>query len=199
MDILGYTHYWYRKKAIPSAKYKNITDDFKKLLPKFEKFDIPLADGHGKNKPIIDEEMVWFNGSENCGHTPDKSVVIPWPTDDAGGVATSANAKKGSWFAGSLLQSRCCNGDCSYETFYFPKTYEPKSWEGADKSGKIFFFCKTAFRPYDVAVTAFLVIAKHYLGADIVVKSDGSEHHWFDGKFLCQQELGYGMEFKLDN
>jgi hypothetical protein len=65
--------------------------------------------------------------------------------------------------------------------------------------GKYFGFCKTAFKPYDWAVTAFLIIAKHYLGDRILVHSDGTSANWHDARLICQIELGYGMEFKGDD
>jgi hypothetical protein len=66
------------------------------------------------------------------------------------------------------------------------------------QNGLYFDFCKTAFRPYDMAVTACLVIAKHYLQDRIVVRSDGDDDQWQDAKWLCQIELGYGLDFHLD-
>lgn len=61
-----------------------------------------------------------------------------------------------------------------------------------------FDFCKTAFRPYDLAVISFLIIAKHYLKNNIEVSSDGEDCHWFDGKMLCQMILGYGLEYIIN-
>jgi hypothetical protein len=42
-------------------------------------------------------------------------------------------------------------------------------------------------------------VAKHYLGDDIRVNTDGEDAHWFDGKVLCQAELGYGMEYSISS
>jgi len=62
-----------------------------------------------------------------------------------------------------------------------------------------FSFCKTAMKPYDVAVTSLLIIVKHYLKDGITVTSDGDIQDWADGKSLCQNTLGYGKDFLLDN
>jgi len=71
-------------------------------------------------------------------------------------------------------------------------TYEPcRDQRHADK---YFQSCKTAFRPYDLAATAFLAIAKHHLGGKILVESDGTIMHWMDAVKLCQNVLGYGFE-----
>jgi len=196
---MGYTHYWYREKEIERETFKAIVDDFRKLVPVLEREGVPLAGGDGYGEPVIDYEEVWFNGKADCGHKPGVDIFIAWPTPDASGVGSNPADVDGQWFAGRLLRKRCCNGDCSHETFWFPRVREASrepliSAEG----GKYFDCCKTAFKPYDWAVTAFLVIAKHYLKEKLVVKSDGTPANWHDARILCQVELGYGMDFELD-
>ena len=57
-----------------------------------------------------------------------------------------------------------------------------------------FSFCKTAQKPYDLAVTGCLVVLKHHLGDSIEVSSDGDEEDdWDTGKALVQHTLGYGL------
>jgi len=195
---MGYTHYWRREQEIDLKVMKNIVDDFKKVLPKLEEAGVPMAGGDGEGEPTINYNEVCFNGSKHCGHLPDSEIVIPWPTKDAGGIAMYVEkVKTGVWFAGAEIKKRVCDGDCSYETLYFPRHFFPEKWE-KPKKGKYFEFCKTAFRPYDLAVITFLIIAKHYLKEKIIVKSDGTNDHWFDGKLLCQMTLHYGLNFKLD-
>lgn len=191
---MGYTHYWERVKEFDSENFCLAVADFRKLLPVFAEADIPLAGGTGQGEPVISNELVCFNGSKDCGHPADHSIVLPWPSKNAGGVMLNHETKKSRWFAGTTIDSRCCNGDCSYETFYFPRVLKPSGWE-KPRQGKYFNFCKTAFRPYDLAVTAFLVIADHHLGDQIVVSSDGEQSHWFDAMMLCTAILGYGLNF----
>ncbi len=211
---MGYTHYWYRPKEIPREIFKEIVDDFRKLLPAFEMLDIPLANGIGEGEPVINYKAVIFNGKRNCGHKK-LEITIPWPDDDIIPLFSAPDPDKaisGSWFGGDLLRQRVCNGDCSYETFFFPRVdtesmligeiiyykqdgtpvYNPKNIVG-----KYFNCCKTAFRPYDLAVIFFLVIAKHYLGDDIIVKTDGEHQHWADAFLLCQDQFGYGAEYTI--
>ena len=64
---------------------------------------------------------------------------------------------------------------------------------------KCHFYTKTEHRPYDLAVMACLIIAKHYLGKEIVVYSDGSEEKWEPARRLCENYFGYGGGFRLDN
>ena len=197
---MGYTHYWYRQKEIAPETYSSIVQDFRQLLPVFDKWGVKLAGGLGEGEPQIDSEGVWFNGDQHCGHNSDTELHIAWPAPDARGVIRGAaitEAVAGAWFAGALIRARCCDGDCSHETFHFPRTLEPHEWQ-EPKNGLYFEFCKTAFKPYDLAVTAFLVIAKHHLQDRLMVHSDGDEAHWQDAKWLCQLELGYGLDFQLD-
>jgi len=190
---MGYTHYWYRPLKISTHKFEAILQDFKKLVPVLEKAGVKLAGPLGEGKPKINSNIVAFNGAINCGHPKGYELAIPWPAPNAGGVF-AGNAVAGSWFAGTLLNTRYCPGDCSYESFVFPRIFEPEEWEKPNEKKLWFDFCKTAFRPYDLAVTAFLVIAKHHLKHRIVVTTDGEEPHWFDAKMLCATELGYGLD-----
>jgi len=191
-----------------------ILEDFLKTLPELKKH-IDLAGGDGFNEPILSLDEITFNGRTKCGHEK-LELGITWPSENAGGVAVpfQENVSDGSWFAGATLQKRMCGGDCSHETFYFPRI-QPKDSHTIDKIsyidkdgntvyndpavvGLCFEFCKTAFKPYDLAVITFLIIAKCHLKDSIFVSSDGRDSHWFDGKMLCQVVLGYGLEFFID-
>ena len=214
---MGYTHYWYRDREIDRFTFSRIVADFKRLLPIFKVLDVKLGDGRGEGKPIINSREVVFNGLRNCGHPKNTHLVIPWPAPAVKpGVAANVDqAVVGSWYAGVCVNQRVCNGDCSYETFYFPRVL-PERYKPVQRViyydlygqlvchddrhvGKYFQFCKTAFRPYDLAVTAFLVIAKHHLGDRILVESDGTIAHWMDAVKLCRDVLGYGIAFQLEN
>ena len=198
---MGYTHSWIRPKEIAPAAFSNIVADFNQVLPYLGEAGVRLADGHGEGEPRINEDEVWFNGLEKCGH-PSRDLGITWPAKDARGVSPP-NPKAplaqvvGEWFAGALLGSRTCGGDCSHETLYFPRVLKPSDWQKPENGG-YFDFCKTAYKPYDLAVTAFLVIAKHHLGEKLIVSSDSNGlEQWQDAIRLCQAVLGYGEKFRL--
>jgi len=192
--------------------FRRIVDEFNKLLPVFKMFDIQLAGGDGTGEPEISYDAVIFNGNANCGHKK-AEIIIPWPDDKIIPLVAPDPEKaiSGMWFGGHLLRQRVCNGDCSYETFYFPRIddfhiigkiayYNPNGtpvYYEERLVGKAFNFCKTAFRPYDIAVTAFLVIAKHHLGDEIVVRTDGEHQHWEDAFTICQNVFGYGSEYTI--
>lgn len=196
---MGYTHYWYRGKEISPETFRAIVKDFKTLLPLFKVLDVKLADGRGEGEPVITDEEVTFNGSVHCGHPVNHEIVLPWPAPDTkNGVApSSGGAIAGNWFAGVLLNQRTCDGDCSYETFDFPRVFDPDFKQYEKGTRMLFNFCKTAYRPYDLAVTAFLISAEHYMGKDIRVSSDGELKDWLDAAQICQNALGYGLDFKL--
>jgi hypothetical protein len=193
----GYTHYWYRQKTIDRKTYRAIVNDFKKIVPVLEHEGVKLAGGDGEGDPELDDNNIQFNGVRDCGHPVNAEICIAWAAPDAHGVGSSPGDVDGQWFAGRYLTKRCCDGDCSHETFSFPRVLEPDDWQ-QPKSGKWFDFCKTAFKPYDWAVTAFLLIAKHYLADRLLVLSDGTSANWQDARLLCQVELGYGLSFQLD-
>ncbi len=212
---MGYTHYWYRKQVLDQAKYQSAVDDFNKIMQPIENMGIKLGNGLGENKPVIDYDNVIFNGLVHCGHLVNTNIAIPWPADNASGLGDSTDAIDGEWFAGASVNKRCCDGDCSYETFSFPRVFKPEKWQKPEDEishyynnnpiynkteiiGMYFDCCKTAFRSYDIAVTAFLIIAKHYFGNDVIVRSDGKIPQWQDAMVLCQLDLGYGLDFKLD-
>lgn len=212
---MGYTHYWYRPKEIPEDKFRVIVVDFKKLLPLFRRLGIKLAGGLGTGRPKVNDQEVVFNGSRFCGH-PKNGISIPWPAPQVKfGVAPKpTKAVVGTWFAGVVLDQRTCNGDCSYETFYFPRVmpdrYEPVGlicyydvngqpvYNDKRVVGKYFDFCKTAFRPYDLAVNCFLIIARHHLGDDLIVRSDGTAAHWVDAVTICFNAFKYN-DFVLND
>ena len=205
---MGYTHYWYRPKTLPLKAMRAIVKDFNAIIPKLMEADIKLADWQGEDVPTITPEEICFNGLAACGHNSNSNISIPWPTAEAGGVTEdSTHAIAGSWFAGSMqlptLHTRTCNGDCSYETFMLPRSISdnrehPITDASRPENGLYFSCCKTAFRPYDIAVTACLLIAKHHLGGQIKVSTDGRDANWWDAKMLCQHTLGYGLEYQID-
>jgi hypothetical protein len=153
-----------------------------------------MGNSLGENVPEITSDFIGFNGLEHCGHLQNSSVSIPWPSPTAAGIGSNVSAIDGEWFAGSTLQHRTCNGDCSYESVVFEKELQPESWQNPE-NGLYFNFCKTAFRPYDLAVTAFLLIAKHHMQDDILISTDGEQPQWDDARRLCYVHLGYGPEF----
>ena len=184
---MGYSHSWTRPRSIAPFCFNAIARDFTSLLPALELAGSPLANPDGREEPEINSNFIGFNGVANCGHTPNPDVRLPWPIVTAHGVGTNAGQ-------GGALPHRTCNGDCSYESHWFERVQDDE--QGEDR---VFSATKTAFRPYDLAVTAFLVVVKHHLRSEILIESDGRACQWADALAICQEVLGYGQGFLLTN
>ena len=209
--IVGYTHYFYARKELDKDTFKNITNDFKKIMPVLEHLGVMLAGPHGDGEPILTDTEIAFNGLAKCGHT-ERELGITWPAKEAQGVARldmqhrSGNETQagvnGHWFAGAELDTRTCDGNCSHETFSLVQQMNdiPEHRQEEAKQNKRIFDCtKTAYKPYDLAVTACLIIAKHYLGNEIIISSDGELPQWKDAIGITEHFLNYGHDFKLED
>jgi hypothetical protein len=86
-------------------------------------------------------------------------------------------------------------GDNGHETFYFPKSFTSRGPTFGDKP---FGFCKTAYKPYDVAVCACLIILKYWF-PDIDVSSDGEMQDWQNALDAVKDAYGndYVKDFKF--
>jgi hypothetical protein len=54
----------------------------------------------------------------------------------------------------------------------------------------VFAFCKTAYKPYDLVVTACLIVFKNYFKDNFIVSSDGNDSDWQEAKEICHKVLG---------
>ena len=119
---------------------------------------------------------------------PNPAIRLPWPKNAASGIGSNQGITSGS------LPFRCCNGDCSYESLWWEPCVPEERAEG-ERAGKL---TETAFRPYDLAVNAFLLIAKHHLGSELSVSTDREGAQWKDASELSKRELGYSAEAKIE-
>lgn len=93
-------------------------------------------------------------------------------------------------------------GEQVYESGYF-------SFNGVDAGAHETFsidirtqeedFCKTAEKPYDMAVTASLILAKKIFGDDIEIRSDGDWSDWESGQLLYESVYDIQPENFLAN
>ena len=208
---MGYTHYWYVAPEFDGKRFAKVAADFKTMVAPLRHLGVILADGLGANQPTIAPTKIMFNGLEKCGHE-ERELGITWPAKKASGIIKNGvgtkiqEITKSKWFAGAELETRSCGGDCSHETFKLEQKYDNivERFDGStytidpvDYTGRYFACCKTAYKPYDLAVTVCLVIAKHRLGDGIAVSSDGEMANWEEAMQLCQHFLNYGLDFKL--
>lgn len=83
----------------------------------------------------------------------------------------------------------CFNGvgELGHETGYLERVYQPQDWEKKDENGNYFMFCKTARKPYDLAVAAMYYLIKHVV-PECELSSDGDGEGAFDEAIsLCHK------------
>lgn len=195
---MGYTHYWHRPLIIPAKIFQAIRLDFERLILPLADSGVYLAGALGESVPLISNDEICFNGLRLCGHSSNEAIVIPYPTDDACGIGPNTNAIQDDTDGlTTRIKHRCCNGRCSYETFRLQRSLQADRAEEPDANGLWIEYVKTGFRPYDVAVTATLLITKRNLKNEFVVYSDGADRQWSDAKRICQKALGYGEWFGI--
>ena len=209
---MGYTHYYYLPKEMEQEKFDKLAADARKIFDYCtEELGIDLGDGWGEGKPVVDKNKIIFNGSvaQRTGvWTTNEQISIPWPSDIAGIAPEiadpSADKTDGHWFAGDLLTQRVApinnatgKGSGNYETLAIERMNKHREWEADQDNPLVFDFCKTAYRPYDLTCTAVLIALKHYF-PECKIKSDGNDKDWVDGKILCNNLLGYGITYSID-
>ena len=90
-------------------------------------------------------------------------------------------------------------GELAHESFLLERVTDISGFtQRDDDDGLIFKFCKTAQKPYDIAVCSALIIAKKHFGESIRISSDGENHDWQEAKTLCENTLGYGEYLNMD-
>ena len=87
-------------------------------------------------------------------------------------------------------------GEDGHETFYVKRVDTPSEW-ASDKT-VVFGFTKTAYKPYDVYVTASLLLAKLYLEDEISISSDGEIEEWQAGVRLINSTVGKECNFEVN-
>ena len=180
---MGYCHHWQGFFDGDPATFTAIRADFEKLILPLADAGCFLAGPSGTGLPEITEDYIAFNGLRHCGHESVEGPVVVYPAETANGIATGTNKLMQAGFL-AFTTSRRCDGHCCHDSFVLRKR------PGME-------FVKTAFKPYDLAVTAALLIAKRYWGEQIEIRTDGAEAQWSDAKRLCQAHLGYGDSFRI--
>jgi hypothetical protein len=233
---MGYVHYWRRHAVLDPTAFGLVARDVRRLVAVLIAAGLVLCGPLGRGRPLVTRSRLAFNGQEQCAHE-ERSLGIPWPADDAQGIAVGHTVGRaetappyglhqqflahgfaagaiyaegsvgrdarddsdvaGTWFGGAKLRARACGGDCSHESFVLPRRFATRGCTHED--GRYFDCCKTAFKPYDLAVQCALIVAKHHLGPAILVTSDGRSQHWDEARAICERVLGYGSTFRLDD
>lgn len=193
---MGYTHYWRRTPDLTPADFAKAADEIARILEVVSARGVKLAGPTGHGKPEITDNIIAFNGEKHCGHRY-RDLGSPWPSPTAGGVNETTEPVVGPWFSGAMLQTRTCGGSCASAPFVVDRRFLVREWDQLDK-GKYFSHCETAYKPYDLAVTAALVRLKENLDDEIQITSDGKERAFDDAKRLCRELFGHAKKFELE-
>lgn len=206
---MGYTHYWYRPEQLDTNKFESFKNDCKKIFSHCSNvLGIALGDGGGDDSPVIEKDFISFNGhnQQPVGiWTTSESLSLVWPSDTASledmKADPTADKRAGMWFAGDMVSQRVAPidnstgyGSGSYETCSFELNVERSEYQ---KEPLIFDCCKTSYRPYDLTVTAVLIAFKYHFFSQVRIKTDGEEKDWMDGRILCNNLLGYGLDLEI--
>jgi len=206
---MGYTHYWYRPEQLDTNKFESFKNDCKKIFNHCSNvMGIALGDGGGDNSPVIEKDFISFNGhnQQPIGiWTTSESLSLVWPSDIASledmKADPTADKRDGMWFAGDTVSQRVAPidnstgyGSGSYETCSFELNIERSEHQ---EEPLIFDCCKTSYRPYDLTVTAVLIAFKYHFFSQVRIKTDGQEKDWMDGRILCNNLLGYGLDLEI--
>lgn len=170
---MGFTQTYYRKPELNSANFEKIVSDFKIMVPELQKIGIELGNGVGIDEPCLENDVIIFNGLTNCNHKEDFAIQ------------------------GGHSGLYCEKSDCGNESFVLEQKYEPNKWQEPDQVNRFHNYCKTERKPYDLAVQICLIIAKHHLGEEIEVTSDGETNEWMLAMEMTDKTLGYGLDFVL--
>lgn len=194
---MGYSHYWNRPRIIVPAVFARIVEDVARLQPLLKQRGVPLAGPLGTGRPRVDHQEIAFNGRIRCRH-PRSDHGNPLSRFLAVAALMSMPGEAREAACARLWEEehtqRRCPGSCVFETFWFPRVARQVA---ADADGRFWDRTKTAFRPYDLAVTSALVVAKRHLGATLRIDSDGGQAQWWDARLICQTVLGYGLTVSL--
>tara|TARA_Y100000004_G_scaffold195958_1_gene264474 strand:- start:2861 stop:3355 length:495 start_codon:yes stop_codon:yes gene_type:complete len=85
--------------------------------------------------------------------------------------------------------------DGGHETFILERKPVQSAWR--QDQDMVFNFCKTARKEYDGLVTATLILAKHHLGDEIKISSDGDLTEWKQGADYGESESGFDIVQKV--
>jgi len=195
---LGYSHYWYLFKLPTKQQMKQINEDFLRVYNEFLKQrGIELAGPTGVGEPIFSDTNVEFNGPRNSPQGDLSYETFQFPLSPLHSKISLYVPKiPGSELVGIVTRSP--------DTF---EAYEEIFKKYFVKRDVYFDFVKTGPEsnlfgsppePYDTAVMVYLLIARHYLGVNIVVLTDGNDTRWEIAYNATQEVLGYGGNYTVE-
>jgi len=153
---MGYTHYFAydpNAESFITAWSQMVTDAQLIAAHLQNELDIRLADGMGDSDPQLTGRWIWLNGPTAGDLGHETFLIDPAP-----------------W---KLRDKQAALGHEEWAN------YERRLFE---EKGFVSGFCKTARKPYDIAVTSILLRCRHLAPDTFVIASDGAwQHEWQHG------------------
>ena len=176
---MGYTHYWHKKNEGHDQEiWDKFIADCKELYKNVPEHSLS-AGGHYADSPLL------LNGCSRF-----KNATFNKNTVWFNGTAVKKRIKRDSYWE-NVIPERASESeeyDLGHETFAIERT---------SKTGG---FCKTARKPYDLMVTACLLLYSYHFD-DATVETDGEEEDWAEAYKFIAQVFGkrLGTEMKLSD
>ena len=165
---MGYTHYWFRPKELEADKFSLFSQRVLFILSHLPE-TTATAGGYFKNHPL---KVVGESEDESAKLTPE--IVF----FNGGG------------------QTPDTREDLSHEGFEIERVFKPEDWQVPKWAGRYCTFCKTARKPYDLAVGLALIAFREVFGEAVIVSSDGQESDWVEAFTLYNQLFGTQLKFE---
>lgn len=174
---MGYTHYWYYKNPVVElAKLLNQKEEIRRQSNSWMEIQhasekLPTHDSIVKR---ISKQVEAFKKIKE-----DLIHILPCLQKDKDFILGGAIGKGNPEITDSVV---CFNGDAAtnnnFETFAIQLFETGHYYKIEEQEKEVFGFCKTARRPYDIAVCISLMVIKHHLGSDFRISTDGDLDDW---------------------
>lgn len=165
---MGYSHSWTRPYVIDSKVYENMRNDFIRLLDILPK-SYPVQN-HFYGVPLI---IKGWDGKVELDLSDPELFKF--------------NGDRSTYVALTMFDELEIK-QLSHDTFSFNRKKHRLASE--DDKTQLSAFCKTALKPYDLAVCGCLLIAKYYLQADFSFDTAGNiytDYNWPEARRLVRQ------------
>jgi hypothetical protein len=186
---MGYTHYLYRTDVLDEETFAAFMADARTIVRACP-YGL-VGDGWGEvhwdqapdDRPAFGVDHLSINGMEKLPQyaSPEEIVAFLRHYD----VRTLYLDSQEEFYA---------NGeDGSHESLYIERVFDTGDYCSRDDNGFLFSFCKTAQKPYDIAVTALLIAFVNHFPEACRLSSDGDREEWEAGLRLAEDALGRSL------
>jgi hypothetical protein len=159
---MGYTHYLTQRKNITALDWQDMQAAFVRIMAKAKQEGLQLCGPDGTGSPEFGSDCLAFNGDESQDCSYDHT----------------------SSYNGRVTRIEQCG---AHESFVIERKLQRDEREYSTEKGKLikWTFCKTAEKPYDVAVTAIGCYLETMWPQYFEFSSDGGADDWQAGLALA--------------